>query len=86
MTHGTTYYTESLVPLSLMEDPDYRRNFEAYLLSVMEAHEYRVLSPVVIAAAQDELVPPPEGMGIIRATVMVTEFDTDVSEESTPDD
>lgn len=72
-----TYFTDSLVPSWLTEDQGYRKAIETYLLDLMAMRDYTVITPVVIGVA-DGPVTPPVGMSVVRATVIVQEFDIEV--------
>lgn len=69
----STYYVESFVPAGA--DAWW---LGTYLLDLMQAHGYEVVSEVRLSHVAPELVPYPGGRVLIRAEVTVREWDVEV--------
>ena len=69
----TTYWLETL-----WDEDRSIRALANYLVALMHAREYRVISEVRVAQPNGELVPYPEGMILVHLEVDVEEFDVEV--------
>lgn len=81
----SAYYIETMVPVSTVAAPTAPEQklsaidaMGLYLLDLMAAHGYRVVSGVEVELMEPTLVPFPEGWVALRLAVSVQEFDVQV--------
>lgn len=81
----SSYYLDTLSPRNGEAIEAVIDALESHLLDIMRAHGYDVVR-LRTQSIVDQLVPPPDGWLVLRATAVVLEFDTVVNPEGVEDD
>jgi hypothetical protein len=83
---SSAYMLELFLPNDLANSEAYRKSLGDYLISLMEAQEYKVIESTLRYELVTDglLVTPTEGYSILRVSVIVQEFDYDL--DTDPDE
>lgn len=74
----SVFFLESFVPLNAEKAAPHLDALGLYLIDLMQAQGYRVVSGVAYEMLESEVCPYPSGWGGVRAMIQVQEFDAEL--------